>query len=51
MSDSDLYMVHHYVQRGHALSDLLGLDAASKRFMKVSMLLHYEEEAKRWGNS
>jgi len=42
-------MLHHYLQRGRSLSELLSLDPIERRFLKVSMLLYYEEEAKRWG--
>jgi len=41
-------MLHHYLQRGHSLSELLNLDPVTRRFYKISMLLYYEEEAKRW---
>jgi hypothetical protein len=43
-------MLHHYVQRGRDLGELINLDGATKLFMKVSMILYYEEEAKRWGS-
>lgn len=42
-------MLHHYLQRGHSLSELLSLGPVEKRFLKISMVLYYEEEAKRWG--
>ena len=28
---------------------MLSLGPIERRFLKVSMVLHYEEEAKRWG--
>jgi len=43
--------LHHYVQRGHRLKDLLELDHAEKVFMMESMVLYFEEEAKRWGGA
>ena len=43
--------MHHYIQRGHKLNDLMKLDHAEKRFMIESMVLYYEEEAKRWGKN
>jgi hypothetical protein len=42
-------MIHHFINRGYLLSDLLEMDEVTKQFMKASMLLFYEEEAKRSG--
>jgi hypothetical protein len=44
-----LYFLHHYIQRGHSLKELLELSHADKAFMMESMVLFYEEESKRWG--
>jgi hypothetical protein len=40
-------MIHHFVNRGQPLSDMLEMDEATKHFLKVSMMLFYEEEANR----
>jgi hypothetical protein len=42
--------MHHYLQRGHRLDDLINLDHPAKLFMKASMVLHDEEEANRGGD-
>jgi hypothetical protein len=46
-----LYFLHHYIQRGHNIKDLLELSHAEKIFMIESMVLFYEEESKRWGKN
>jgi hypothetical protein len=45
-------MIHHYLHRGSGtvtLSELLNADEVTKHFLKVSMVLYYEEESKRGG--
>jgi hypothetical protein len=46
-------MIHHYLHRGNGitLSELVNCDANTKLFLKVSMVMYYEEEAKRWGTT
>jgi hypothetical protein len=45
-------MIHHYLHRGSGavtLSEILNADDVTKHFLKVSMVVYYEEESKRWG--
>lgn len=41
-------MLHHYLQKGHKLKDLLNLSYTEKLFYIQSMILYYEEEADKW---
>ena len=41
-------MLHHYLQRGHKLNELLALTPSEKEFMTQCMILYYEEEAEKW---
>lgn len=43
-------MYHHYLQCGHALSDLLKLSEAEKLFYKASMDLEYENRREALSN-
>lgn len=42
-----MYLVHHYVQRGHYWDKILNATEFEKDFLRASMALHYEEEAKK----
>ncbi len=44
----DLYLIHHYLQRGHTLDSLLSLKPSDQLFLQASMILCLEEEAERW---
>jgi hypothetical protein len=48
IEDDDLYLLHHYLQKGHTLESLLALLPSDRLFLQASMILFYEEEAERW---
>lgn len=48
MSDGELYLIHHYLQRGIKPEDIINLSAYGKEFYTASMLLYFEEETEKW---
>ena len=41
-------MLHHYLQRGFTDEHILSLSPTQKAFYSASMVLYYEEEAKKY---
>jgi len=44
-------MIHHYLQKGQKLDDLVNLSYAEKIYMKASRDLLYEEERAEYENT
>lgn len=44
-------MIHHYLQKGRPLEELVNANEIDKMFMKASMDLHFEEENAKWGTT
>lgn len=40
----DLYLIHHYIQRGHSKDEILNLSKVDKFFYLASIKLQKEEE-------
>lgn len=44
-------MIHHYLQRGFKIDDLLNLKEPEKLFMMASMSLYFDEEKAKWSST
>ena len=45
-SDSELYTIHYYLERGHSLHELVGMSSLELLFLTASMILTGEEKEK-----
>lgn len=48
MTDNDLYLIHHYLQKGHNMGKLCNLTYCEKLFYTASMIIEKEEESQKW---
>ena len=48
MMDDDLYLIHHYLQKGHDMDKLCNLSYCEKLFYSASLLIEKEEEKQKW---
>ena len=44
MTDNDLYLIHHYLQKGFSAEKICNLTYCEKLFYSASLLLEKEEE-------
>lgn len=48
MTDNDLYLIHHYLQKGFSAEKICNLTYCEKLFYSASLLLEKEEEKQKW---
>ena len=48
MMDDDLYLIHHYLQKGQDMDKLCNLSYCEKLFYSASLLIEKEEEKQKW---